>query len=95
LLAIYINLARMQPDGPLTNLFDYVEGAFPSGMKFQNELGDKQVRQIQQSGGKVIVLPPDLQIVRFWKMLDRSAKRFKKTINYRFGGLSAINLGVL
>jgi hypothetical protein len=49
--------------------FDYVEGDFPSGMKFVSELGDKQVQAIRDTGGKVVVVQqdyklPDLQDAR-------------------------------
>jgi hypothetical protein len=39
--------------------YDYVEGDFPKGMKFQSEIGDKQIRQIQGSGGKVVIVKPN------------------------------------
>jgi len=52
------NMSRVKPHKAL----DYVEGDFPAGMKFQSEIGDKQVRQIQESGGKVVVLPPDYKL---------------------------------
>lgn len=49
--------------------FDYVEGEFPSGIKFVAELGDKQIESIHDKGGKVVILQagyqlPDLQDAR-------------------------------
>ena len=42
--------------------FDYVEGDFPPGIKFKAQLGDKQVREIQDRGGKVVVLQAIYQL---------------------------------
>jgi len=42
--------------------YDYVEGDFPAGMKFRAQLGDKQVREIQERGGKVVVLQTVYQL---------------------------------
>jgi hypothetical protein len=49
--------------------FNYVEGEFPAGMKFRNELGDNHVQEVQQRGGHVVVLKseyalPDLEDAR-------------------------------
>ena len=42
--------------------YDYVEGEFPPGMKFRARIGDKQVREIQERGGKVVVLQAIYQL---------------------------------
>lgn len=52
------NFSRWTAHKPL----DYVEGEFPHGIKFKNELGDKQVREIQDKGGKVVILAPDYKL---------------------------------
>jgi hypothetical protein len=49
------NMSRMHPHRP----FDYVEGDYPSGYKWRSELSDGDVRELQQKGGKMIVLKPD------------------------------------
>jgi hypothetical protein len=51
------NMSRMHAHRP----FDYVEGNYPSGFKWRSELGDGDVRDLQQKGGKMVVLPPDYQ----------------------------------
>lgn len=42
--------------------FDYVEGDFPKAMKFHGELNDKDIRQIQDNGSKVVMLAPDYKL---------------------------------
>ena len=49
------NAARWHPHRP----FDYVEGDYPSGFKWRSELSDKDVRELQEKGGKMVVLRPD------------------------------------
>jgi tetratricopeptide (TPR) repeat protein len=49
--------------------FQYVEGNFPKAVKFRGRLTDKDVREIQDNGGKFIILEPkytesDLEIAR-------------------------------
>jgi hypothetical protein len=39
--------------------FDYVEGQYPKNAKFHYEIGDKTIRQIQASGGKVVIMKAD------------------------------------
>jgi hypothetical protein len=51
------NMSRFHPHRP----FDYVEGDYPPGFKWRSELGDGDVRQLQQKGGKLVVMPPDYQ----------------------------------
>ena len=51
------NMSRMHPHRP----FDYVEGDYPAGYKWRSELGDGDVRDIQQKGGKVVVMSPEYQ----------------------------------
>lgn len=38
--------------------FQYVEGDFPSGVKFHGRLTDHDVRSIQSHGGKVVMMEP-------------------------------------
>lgn len=52
------NMSRFHAHRP----FDYVEGDYPSGFKWRSELGDGDVRELQQKGGKMVVLSPDYQI---------------------------------
>jgi len=52
------NMSRFHPHRP----FDYVEGNYPSGFKWRSELSDGQVRELQQKGGKIVVLSPDYQL---------------------------------
>jgi hypothetical protein len=52
------NMARWTPHRPL----EYVEGNYPDGFKWRWELGNTQVREIQQKGGKVVVVKPDYQL---------------------------------
>lgn len=42
--------------------FDYVEGEYPTGFKWRSELGDGDVRELQQKGGRMVVLQPDYQL---------------------------------
>jgi hypothetical protein len=51
------NANRFHPHRP----FDYVEGNYPSGFKWRSELGDGDVRELQQKGGKMVVMKPDYQ----------------------------------
>lgn len=51
------NMSRMHPHRP----FDYVEGDYPSGFKWRSELSDGDVRELQQKGGKMVVMSPDYQ----------------------------------
>jgi hypothetical protein len=39
--------------------YNYIEGDFPSGFEFRNELNDKHIREIQGNGGHVVVMKPD------------------------------------
>jgi len=41
-----------------TRRMHYVAGEFPKGIKFRNNLSDKDVREIEAAGTKVIVLQP-------------------------------------
>jgi hypothetical protein len=52
------NMTRFHAHRP----FDYVEGDYPSGFKWRSELGDGDVRELQQKGGKIVVMRPDYQI---------------------------------
>jgi hypothetical protein len=38
--------------------FQYIEGTFPSGSKWHGRLTDKDVRDIQDRGGKFVILEP-------------------------------------
>jgi hypothetical protein len=38
--------------------FQYVEGTFPKGVKWHGRLTDNDVREIQDNGGKFIILEP-------------------------------------
>ncbi len=51
------NMSRMHPHRP----FDYVEGDYPPGFKWRSELSDADVRELQQKGGKMVVMKPDYQ----------------------------------
>src|SRR5260221_2141678 len=51
------NMSRFHAHRP----FDYVEGNYPPGFKWRSELGDGDVRELQQKGGKMVVLRPDYQ----------------------------------
>ena len=51
------NASRLHPHRP----FDYVEGNYPQGFKWRSELGDGDVRELQQKGGKIVVMRPDYQ----------------------------------
>ena len=52
------NMSRFHAHRP----FDYVEGDYPSGFKWRSELGDGDVRELQQKGGKMVVMRPDYQV---------------------------------
>jgi hypothetical protein len=52
------NMSRLHAHRP----FDYVEGDYPSGFKWRSELGDGDVRELQQKGGKIVVMKPDYQL---------------------------------
>src|SRR5215467_2747232 len=49
------NMSRVSPHKGL----DYVEGEYPNGIKFHSELSDKLVRQIQEKGGRVVIVKPE------------------------------------
>lgn len=49
------NMSRWHPHRP----FDYVEGTYPEGFKWRSELDDKDVRELQKKGGKLVVMRPD------------------------------------
>ena len=49
------NASRLHPHRP----FDYVEGDYPSEFKWRSELGDGDVRELQEKGGKMVVMKPD------------------------------------
>jgi hypothetical protein len=51
------NMSRLHPHRP----FDFVEGNYPPGFKWRSELSDGDVRELQQDGGKIVVLKPDYQ----------------------------------
>jgi hypothetical protein len=51
------NMSRMHPHRP----FDYVEGNYPAGFKWRSELGDGDVRELQEKGGRMVVVKPDYQ----------------------------------
>jgi hypothetical protein len=38
-----------------------VEGDYPPGFKWRSELSDADVRELQQKGGKMVVMKPDYQ----------------------------------
>jgi hypothetical protein len=42
--------------------FDYVEGNYPANYKWRSELGDSDVRELQEKGGKMVVMRPDYQL---------------------------------
>ena len=52
------NMSRWHTHRP----FDYVEGDYPSGFKWRSELSDREVRELQQKGGKLVVMRPDYQV---------------------------------
>jgi len=52
------NISRFHAHRP----FDYVEGDYPSGFKWRSELSDGDVRELQQKGGKMVVMRPDYQV---------------------------------
>jgi hypothetical protein len=35
----------------------YVEGDFPAGMKWKSNITDRNVRQVKEKGGKVVIVP--------------------------------------
>lgn len=37
--------------------WQYVEGDFPSGMKWKSNIRDRDVRKIKELGGKVVIVP--------------------------------------
>jgi hypothetical protein len=51
------DMSRLHPHRP----FDYVAGDYPSGFKWRSELSDGDVRDLQQKGGRMVVLKPDYQ----------------------------------
>jgi len=52
------NMSRLHPHRP----FDYVEGDYSTGFKWRSELSDKDIRELQQKGGKMVVLSPNYQL---------------------------------
>jgi hypothetical protein len=52
------NMTRLHPHRP----FDYVEGTYPDSFKWRSEMSDGDVRDLQQKGGRVVVLRPDYQL---------------------------------
>ena len=52
------NMSRVSAHG----FYDYIEGDYPAGMKFRAEISKNQVREIQDKGGKVVVLRTDYQL---------------------------------
>ena len=52
------NMSRLHPHRP----FDCVEGDYSSGFKWRSELSDGDVKELQQKGGKMVVLSPDYQL---------------------------------
>jgi hypothetical protein len=50
-------MSRLHPHRP----FDYVEGDYPPGFKWRSELGDGDVRELQQKGGRMVIIKPDYQ----------------------------------
>jgi hypothetical protein len=52
------NMSRLHAHRP----FDYVEGDYPSGFKWRSELSDGEVRELQQKGGRIVVMRPDYQV---------------------------------
>jgi hypothetical protein len=58
--------------------FNYVEGDFPTGIKFRSELNDKHIREVKGRGGQVVILKsdyalPDLEDAR------KSCKAFQES----------------
>ena len=51
------NMSRLHAHRP----FDYVEGDYPPGFKWRSELSDSDVRELQQKGGKMVVMRPDYE----------------------------------
>jgi hypothetical protein len=49
------NMSRFHSHRP----FDYVEGDYPPGFKWRSELSDRDVRELQQKGGRIVVMKPD------------------------------------
>lgn len=52
------NMSRLHPHRP----FDYVEGTYPNGFKWRSELSDGDVRELQQKGGRIVIMRPDYQL---------------------------------
>jgi hypothetical protein len=52
------NMSRVHAHRP----FDYVEGDYPTGFKWRSELGDGDVRELQQKGGKLVVMRADYDV---------------------------------
>jgi hypothetical protein len=52
------NMSRFHAHRP----FDYVEGDYPSGFKWRSELSDGDVRELQQKGGKIVIMRPNYQL---------------------------------
>jgi hypothetical protein len=51
------NMSRFHAHRP----FDFVEGDYPSGFKWRSELSDGDVRDLQQKGGRIVVMRPDYE----------------------------------
>ena len=61
--------SRLYAFGLKGKQFQYVQGEFPQGLKFHGRLTDADVRNIQQHGGRIVVVEPkytaaDLQQAR-------------------------------
>jgi hypothetical protein len=52
------NMSRFHPHRPL----DYVEGEYPQGFKWRSELSDGDVRELQQKGGRIVVMRADYEV---------------------------------
>jgi hypothetical protein len=52
------NMSRLHAHRP----FDYVEGNYPPEFKWRSELSDGEVRELQEKGGKLVVMRPDYQV---------------------------------
>lgn len=52
------DMSRLHPHRP----FDYVEGNYPPGFKWRSELSDGDVRELQQKGGRIVVMRSDYEV---------------------------------
>jgi hypothetical protein len=64
------NMSRFHAHRP----FDFVEGSYPASYNWRSELSDGDVRDLQQQGGKMVVLRPDYQLTD----LDDARKQCKE-----------------